>query len=137
MKIWDIPNITIDEQTGGDEVSIFDAEDPKFRKLEYAVFFDQKLEVTQVAKLYLEVFRQLFELQPETFFTTELGAKIGLTKNPVEGNPRQAVPINDTYFIEGNIDNISKFEKIKLALTTFDFEDELTIKYAEEKTTNA
>lgn len=137
LKIWDIPNITIDEQTGGDEVSIFDAEDPKFRKLEYAVFFDQKLEVTQVAKLYLEVFRQLFELQPETFFTTELGAKIGLTKNPVEGNPRQAVPINDTYFIEGNIDNISKFEKIKLALTTFDFEDELTIKYAEEKTTNA
>ena len=137
LKIWDIPNITIDEQTDGDEVSIFDAEDPKFRKLEYAVFFDQKLEVTQVAKLYLEVFRQLFELQPETFFTTELGAKIGLTKNPTEGNPRQAVPINDTYFIEGNIDNISKFEKIKLALTTFDFEDELTIKYAEEKTTNA
>jgi uncharacterized protein with ParB-like and HNH nuclease domain len=137
LKIWDIPNITIEEQADGDEVSIFDAEDPKFRKLEYAVFFDQKLEVTQVAKLYLEVFRQLFELQPETFFTTELGAKIGLTKNPTEGNPRQAVPINDTYFIEGNIDNISKFEKIKLALTIFDFEDELTIKYAEEKTTNA
>ncbi len=136
LKIWDIPNITIEEQTDGDEVSIFDAEDPKFRKLEYAVFFDQKLEVTQVAKLYLEVFRQLFELQPETFFTTELGAKIGLTKNPTEGNPRQAVPINDTYFIEGNIDNISKFEKIKLALTIFDFEDELTIKYAEEKTPN-
>lgn len=137
LKIWDIPNITIEEQTDGDEVSIFDAEDPKFRKLEYAVFFDQKLEVTQVAKLYLEVFKQLFELQPETFFTTELGAKIGLTKNPTEGNPRQAVPINDTYFIEGNIDNISKFEKIKLALTIFNFEDELTIKYAEEKTTNA
>jgi uncharacterized protein with ParB-like and HNH nuclease domain len=137
LKIWDIPNITIEEQTDGDEVSIFDAEDPKFRKLEYAVFFDQKLVVTQVAKLYLEVFRQLFELQPETFFTTELGAKIGLTKNPTEGNPRQAVPINDTYFIEGNIDNISKFEKIKLALSIFDFEDELTIKYAEEKTTNA
>lgn len=137
LKIWGIPNITIDEQSDSDEVSIFDAEDPKFRKLEYAVFFDQKLEVTQVAKLYLEVFRQLFELQPETFFTTELGAKIGLTKNPTEGNPRQAVAINDTYFIEGNIDNISKFEKIKLALTIFGFEDELTIKYADEKTTNA
>jgi uncharacterized protein with ParB-like and HNH nuclease domain len=136
LKIWDIPNITIEEQTNGDEVSIFEAEDPKFRKLEYAVFFDQKLEVTQVAKLYLEVFKQLFELQPETFFTTELGSKIGLTKNPIEGSPRQALAINDTYFIEGNIDNISKFEKIKLALTIFDFEDELTIKYAEEKTPN-
>lgn len=137
LKIWDIPNITIDEQEDSNEVNIFDADDPKFKKLEYAVFFDQKIEVNQVAKLYLEVFKQLFELQPETFFTTELGAKIGLTKNPTEGNPRQAVAINDTYFIEGNIDNISKFEKIKFALTTFDFEDELMIKYAEEKTTNA
>lgn len=137
LKIWDIPNIAIDEQTDSNEVNIFDAEDPKFKKLEYAVFFDQKIEVNQVAKLYIEVFKQLFELQPETFFTTELGAKIGLTKNPTEGNPRQAVAINDTYFIEGNIDNIGKFEKIKLALTIFDFEDELMIKYAEEKTTNA
>lgn len=137
LKIWDIPNITIDEQEDSNEVNIFDADDPKFKKLEYAVFFDQKIEVNQVAKLYLEVFKRLFELQPETFFTTELGAKIGLTKNPIEGNPRQALAINDTYFIEGNIDNISKFEKIKFALTTFDFEDELMIKYAEEKTTNA
>ncbi len=136
LKIWDIPNIIIDEQTDSNEVNIFDADDPKFKKLEYAVFFDQKIEVNQVAKLYIEVFKQLFELQPETFFTTELGAKIGLTKSPTEGNPRQAVAINDTYFIEGNIDNIGKFEKIKLALTIFDFEDELMIKYAEEKSTN-
>ena len=103
----------------------------KFKKLEYAIFIDQKLEITQVAKLYLEVFKQLFDIQPETFFTTDLAEKITLTKNPKEGNPRQALPINDTYFIEGNIDNISKFEKIKHALTIFDSEDELTIKYAE------
>lgn len=134
LRIWDMPIITINEQLDSNEINIFDAEDPKFKKLEYAVFFDQKLQVNQVAKLYIEVFKQLFELQPETFFTTELGVKIGLTKNPKEGYPRQAVAINDTYFIEGNIDNIGKFEKIKLALTTFNFEDELTIKYAEERT---
>jgi hypothetical protein len=62
-----------------------------------------------------------------------LAEKITLTKNPKDGNPRQAVAINDTYFIEGNIDNISKFEKIKYALTIFDSEDELTIKYAEKE----
>ena len=56
--------------------------------------------------------------------------KITLTKTPKEGNPRQAIQINDTYFIEGNIDNIGKFDKIKHALTIFDFEDELIIKYA-------
>ena len=137
LKIWEIPNITIDESSDNDEINIFEAEDPKGKKLEYAVFFDQKIEINQVAKLYFEVFRQLFELQPETFFTTELAEKISLTKNPIEGNPRQPVPINETYFIEGNIDNNGKFDRIKLALTLFDFEDELLIKYAEEKITIA
>lgn len=130
LKIWEIPDINIAEDTEKSEVNIFEAEDPKNKKLEYAIFFDQKIEVREVAKLYAEVFKQLFELQPETFFTSDLGKRIGLTKNPSEGNPRQPIKINDTYFIEGNIDNINKFERIKQALTTFDFEDELTIKYA-------
>ena len=137
LKIWDIPNISFEEITDSSEINIFDAEDPKHKKLEYAVFFDQKIEVNQVAKLYVEVFKKLFDLQPETFFTTELGTRIGLTKQPAEGNTRQAISINDTYFIEGNIDNIGKFDRIKQALTIFGFEDELMIKYAEEKTTNA
>ncbi|TDB60880.1 HNH endonuclease family protein, partial [Arundinibacter roseus] len=133
LKIWDIPNTQFDEQSDSNEVNIFDAEDPKFKKLEYAIFFDRKIAVNQVAKLYSEVFKQLFELQPETFFNTELGSKIGLTKKPIDANIRQAVAINETYFIEGNIDNIGKFDKIKLALTIFGFEDELMIKYADEK----
>lgn len=137
LKIWDIPNISFEEVTDSSEINIFDAEDPKHKKLEYAVFFDQKIEVNQVAKMYVEVFKKLFDLQPETFFTTELGTRIGLTKQPTEGNPRQPIAINDTYFIEGNIDNVGKFDRIKQALTIFDFEDELMIKYAEEKTTNA
>jgi hypothetical protein len=81
--------------------------------------------------LYLEVFKQLFDIQPKTFFTTDLAKKITLTKNPNKGNLRQALPINDIYFIEGNIDNIGKFENIKHALTIFDSEDELIIKYSE------
>ena len=131
LKIWQIPSIELDEKDENNEVNIFEAEDPKFKKLEYAIFFDQKIEVNQVAKLYVEVFKQLFELQPETFFTTDLAEKITLTKNPKEENPRQAIPINDTYYIEGNLDSNGKFEKIKHALTIFDLEDELTIKYTE------
>ena len=133
LKIWIYPAIELDERDENNEVNIFEAEDPKHKKLEYAIFFDQKLEVSQVAKLYLEVFKQLFDLQPETFFTTDLAEKITLTKNPTKGNPRQPIQLNDTYFIEGNIDNIGKFEKIKHALTIFDSEDELTIKYAENE----
>lgn len=131
LKIWEIPDIEIEEQSNNDEVNIFDADDPKHKKLEYAIFFNQKLDVTQVAKLYIEVFIQLFDLQPETFFTSEIGNRISLTKNPEADGLRQAVPISDTYFIEANIDNVGKFDRIKQALTIFGFEDELMIKYAD------
>ena len=132
LKIWEIPNIEIIDQTENDEVNIFDADDPKFKKLEYAIFFNQKLNITQVSKLYIEVFKQLFNLQPETFFTSDIGVRIGLTKDPDVDGLRQAVPISDRYFIESNIDNIGKFDRIKQALTIFGFEDELMIKYSDE-----
>ncbi len=95
------------------------------------IFFDKRIEVREVAKLYVAVFKQLFDLQPETFFNTDIGYRIGLTKNTVDGYPRQPIPLNDTYCIEGNIDNKGKFDRIKQALTLFDVEDELMIKYSE------
>lgn len=131
IKIWEIPEIDIELEATNDEINIFDAEDPKYKKLEYAIFFNQKLEVTQVAKLYIEVFKQLFDLQPETFFTSEIGDRLSLTKTPETTGLRQAVPISETYFIEANIDNMGKFDRIKQALTIFGFEDELSIKYAD------
>jgi hypothetical protein len=132
LKIWELPEIQIEQETTNDEVNIFDAEDPKHKKLEYAIFFDQRLEITQVAKLYIEVFKQLFDLQPETFFTSDLGQKISLTKTPIDDGLRQAAQLNETYFMETNIDNVGKFDRIKHALTIFGFEDELVIKYAEK-----
>jgi len=131
IKIWEIPEIEIELETTSDEINIFDAEDPKHKKLEYAIFFNQKLEVTQVAKLYIEVFKRLFDLQPETFFPSEIGERLSLTKTPETSGLRQAVPISETYFIEANIDNMGKFDRIKQALTIFGFEDELLIKYAD------
>ena len=131
INIWEIPDIQVELETSSDEINIFDAEDPKYKKLEYAIFFNQKLEVTQVAKLYIEVFKQLFDLQPETFFTSDIGKRISLTKTPVEDDVRQAVQLNETYYIEANIDNVGKFDRIKQALTIFGFEDELLIKYAD------
>ncbi|MBF0121370.1 MAG: DUF262 domain-containing protein [Desulfobacterales bacterium] len=132
LKIWEFPIIPTTKDIENSEVNIFEAEDPKFKKLEYAIFLDTKIDVKEVAKLYVEVIKQLFELQPETFFTSEIGLKIGLTKNITEGNPRKPIPINDTYYIEGNLDNISKFDRIKQALTIFNLEDELTIKYVND-----
>lgn len=131
LNIWKYPAIEFISEEQDDEINIFEAEDPKHKKLDYAIFLNQKIEVQQVSKLYVEVFKQLFERQPETFFTTDLAEKITLTKKPKEGNPRQAVKLNDTYYIEGNMDSVNKFEKIKYALSLFDLEDELFIKYSE------
>lgn len=133
LKIWEIPEIDLEEITSGEEVNIFEADEPKGKKLDYAIFFDQKLEIKQVAKLYQQVISQLFDLEPQKFFTSELAEKLTLTKNPTEGNPRTAMPINDSYFVESNLDNNSKFDRIKLALQILDLEDELMIKYAENE----
>lgn len=131
LEIWKMPKLTVESREYSNEVNIFEADTPKHKKLEYAIFFDQKKDITRTSELYSEVFSQLFELQPETFFTTGLAEKIGLTKRPTENNLRQPVAINETYFIEGNIDNVGKFEKIKYALSLFDLEDELIIKYSD------
>jgi uncharacterized protein with ParB-like and HNH nuclease domain len=131
FEIWNYPAIELEEKIDTSELNIFEAAEPKNKKLEYAVFFDQKLEINQVAQLYVEVMTQLFDIQPETFFSTDLGNMIGLTKEPKKTNTRQAASINDTYFIEANMDSISKFIRIKKALTIFECEDELIIKYAE------
>lgn len=131
IKIWEIPEIDLELEATNDEINIFDADDPKHRKLEYAIFFNQKLDVTQVAKLYIEVFRQLFDLQPETFFTSDIGDRLSLTKTPESKGLRQAISISDTYFIEANFDSMGKFDRIKHALTIFGFEDELLIRYAD------
>jgi len=131
LKIWEIPDIQIEIESTNDEINIFDAESPKDKQLEYAIFFNQKLEIKQVAKLYAEIFRQLFDLQPETFFSCELAARLALTNSPTDDSPRQKIWISDKYCIEGNMDSQSKFERIKIALTIFGFEDELFIKYAD------
>lgn len=129
LSIWVFPDIDTELDTDFNEVNIFDAEEPTFKKLEYVIFFDQKLEISTVSKLYLEVMKTFFDLQPQTFFTSDLAEKLSLTKD--SNICRQAIPINETYFIESNLDNKGKFERIKMALTVFDFEDELTIKYRE------
>lgn len=53
-----------------------------FRKLEYAVFFSQKLDFRQVSKLYDHVLKTLFEAEPDVFFSPEVSAKLSLTQDP-------------------------------------------------------
>lgn len=130
IKIWEIPAIDIELEATNDEINIFDAEDPTHKRLDYAIFFNQKLEYKQVTKIYIDVFKQLFDLQPETFFSSDIGDRLSLTKNPELSGLRQAIKISDTYYIESGYSSKDKFDRIKQALTIFGFEDELFIKYS-------
>lgn len=128
LDIWRYPDIEISDAATNEEVSIFEAEDPTGRKLEYAVFADERREVTTVSDLYLLVMRELYIRNPEPFFASTLRDRLRLSKNA--SDCRNAIELNEGYFIEGNLSSLAKFERIQAALTLFDAEDDLTIRYA-------
>lgn len=127
LEIWPAPSVSIDNSASHDEINIFDADDPKHKKLEYAVFFDRKIVVRQVAKLYTEVFSQLYDLQPEAFHETKLSERLQISNKPEK--LRGPLKIAEGYYIEGNIDNKLKFDRMMAALTELQIEDELSIKF--------
>ena len=127
-KIWVYPSVTIEDLMADEsETNIFDADEPTFKKLDYALFFDQRLDIKNISDLYLHVLRSLFELNPEVFFSLEIKEKIGLTSQ--KETLREARPIGDTYFVEINHDSKNKFDRIKILLRAMDLTDELFIKY--------
>jgi uncharacterized protein with ParB-like and HNH nuclease domain len=128
LDIWCYPDIEIYDAATNEEVSIFEAEDPTGRKLDYVIFADERRNVTSVTDLYLFVMRELYIRNPEPFFVLPLRDRLRLSKNASEC--RSAVELHEGYFIESNLSNLAKFERIKEALTLFDAEDDLIIRYA-------
>lgn len=127
LSIWPAPAVVLDDVSDLGEVNIFDAEEPRHKKLEYAVFFGKKIVVRQVARLYVEIFSQLFDLQPEAFQGTRLGERLQISADPT--TLRSPLKIADGYFIEGNLDNKLKFDRMKAALSELGIEDELSVKF--------
>lgn len=128
LEIWRYPDIEIYDVATNEEVSIFEADDPTGRKLDYVIFMDERRDVTSVTDLYLFVMRELYIRNPEPFFVLPLRDRLRLSKNASEC--RSAVELHEGYFIESNLSNLAKFERIKEALTLFDSEDDLIIRYA-------
>lgn len=132
LNIWQYPDIQIENIHENDEVNIFEAEDPNGRKIEYYVLLDQRTSVSSAKDFYVSVFKQLFELSSELFFTTGLRERIMLVSDiNIERLERDYEKLNDTYYLYTNIVNSTKFDRIKEALTMLGLEDELSIKYAE------
>lgn len=128
LEVWPAPSVDVLVGPDAEEVNIFEAEEPKFKKLEYAVFLGNRLWVTQVSRLYVEVIQNLLSEQPEAFHGTKLGDRLQLTSDPA--SLRQSVQVGEGYFVEANIDSTSKFERMKFVLTELGLEDDLFIKFA-------
>ncbi len=128
LEVWPAPTVEVVTDEGSGEINIFEAEEPRFKRLEYAVFLGARLNVTQVSKLYSEVLEYMLQAHPEAFQGTKLGDRIQLTSE--SGTLRQAVQVGEGQFVEGNIDSTSKFERLKIALSELSIEEELSIKFA-------
>ena len=128
-SIWKYPSITITEDNDDEEYTLFDAPEPKHKKLEYYTYKDELVVTKEFSKMYNHIITDLFIESPSKFLLTDLKEVLGLTTD--KDKPRSAYAINDTYYIEVNTDSNSKFNKLKKVLTAFELEDELVIKYEE------
>ena len=130
LKIWPFPSINLTSETENEEINIFDADDPTNKKLDYAIFFDQKLEVKNITDLYIQIMKSLFELNPQAFFVDPIPSKLTLTKH--KDDCRETISLNDTYYIEQHMGSKQKFDRLKLILSAMDLTDDLYIKYSDD-----
>jgi uncharacterized protein with ParB-like and HNH nuclease domain len=125
IKIWEYPDLVIPEAEENSEQNIFDAESPKHQKLEYFIFENTKVEEDVIAQMYFYVITRLYEKNAELLLGNQDIFKI--THNSSDFRTPQEIA--NGYFIESNIDSLSKFSILKRLLRIFEMEDELIIKY--------
>lgn len=133
LKIWPYPDVQMEETDATEEQTIFNADGPRFKKLEYFIFENTKVEEEAIARMYFYVVRQLYEKNPELLVTNQDFFKI--TRNPSDFRSPQEI-ING-WHIEANIDSDTKFASLKKLLTLFELEDDLLIKYADDNVSSA
>jgi uncharacterized protein with ParB-like and HNH nuclease domain len=125
LKIWKIPDVIVFDNENDEEQNIFDAEKPTFKKLEYFIFENNKVEEDAVAQMYFHILRGLFKKNSEVIVSGQDILKI--TRN--QADFRDAKEIDNGWYFESNIDSNSKFTILKKLLTLLELEDELIIKY--------
>jgi uncharacterized protein with ParB-like and HNH nuclease domain len=126
LKIWEIPDIEIVDADESEEQNIFDAESPTYKKLEYFIFENTKIEEDTIAQMYFYVIRKLYEKNTQLLISNKDVFKI--TRETKDF--RAAQEVVNGWYIESNIDSNSKFVILKKLLVLFELEDELLIKYS-------
>lgn len=126
VKIWEFPDVEIADEEDSEEQNIFDAERPTYKKLEYFIFENTKVEEEAVTQMYFYVIRRLFEKNIQMLLSNPAILKISRVANDF----RTAHEVVNGWYIESNIDSNSKFVILKKLLNAFELEEELFIKYA-------
>lgn len=129
LKIWEYPDVAIPTIDNGEETTIFNAESPTGKKLEYFIFENDKVEESAVAMMYYIIIKKLFERSPQLILNSQETLKITRNKDDF----RSPGEILNGYYIEYNIDSKTKFKILKKLLNLFELEDELIIKYQENE----
>ena len=126
LKVWEYPDVDIEEDDETEEENIFDAESPTHKKLEYFIFENTKVEETAIARMYFYVIECLYEKNSQLLVSNQDILKI--TRNSHDFRAPQE--LTNGWYIEANIDSNTKFSVLKKLLTLFELEEELLIKYS-------
>lgn len=129
-NIWEFPEVILDEDIDTDQdYYIYNAPDPRFKKLDYFIFRDEKIVTDEVSKMYYHVISQLFEESPSAFYHKDIKDLLGLSSNKNE--LRSPYAINSSNFVESNIDSPSKFRRLRILLNKLDCEEDLLINFSD------
>ncbi len=126
LKIWEYPDVTIEEVDETEEENIFDAERPTHKKLEYFIFENTKIEEAAIARMYFYVIKNLYEKNFQLLLSNQDILKISRNVSDF----RMPQEVTNGWYIEANTDSNTKFAILKKLLTLFDLEEELLIKYS-------
>lgn len=130
FQIWKYPDFVLEEEEmeNDEDYTIHNAPDPKYKKLDYFIFKDEKIITDEVTKMYYHVVGAIFEQNPSAFNHSDIKSLLSLSTNP--NDLRAPYQLNSSYYIESNIDNNTKFKRLKALLIKFDCDDELLINYS-------
>jgi uncharacterized protein with ParB-like and HNH nuclease domain len=125
LKVWPYPQVEIPVESDNEELSLFDAEPPTFRKLEYFIFEDTRVEEVHFARMYFYVLGKLYEKNSQLLVAGQNVLKITRDASVF----RYAQEVANGWYVESNIDSNTKFTVLKKLLSLYELEDELIIKY--------
>jgi len=132
LKIWEYPNVEIEEIDDTEEQNIFDAESPTNKKLEYFIFDNTKIEERHVGGMYLYVIAELYKRNTQLLLNENDILKVSRNQSEFR-SPQELI---NGYLVEMNIDSNTKFNILKKLLSLFELEDELTIKFEQNDVEN-